>query len=100
MALTYEQAVVIADRCIRERIATSEFFSRYQFSDVGLKSENERFWTFVAGSDQLFEEGYVPGAVFACIDKQDGHLWSREEQEQFYETRAAARRIEPAIRVA
>jgi hypothetical protein len=60
-----------------------------------LRSENERFWTFVCGSDQLFDEGYVPGAVYACVDKVDGHVWADAEVEQFYLNKAAARQSQP-----
>src|SRR5215510_10476521 len=82
--LNYEEAIQIADRHIKERINSSDFLSKQEFGQIGLRSENERFWTFVRGSDQLFDEGYVPGAVYACVDKADGHLWSDDEVEQFY----------------
>jgi hypothetical protein len=91
MELTYEKALQIAESQIRERIRASDFLSRYEFGEVGLRSENERFWTFVSGSDELFWEGYVPGAVYACVDKTDGHIWTDEEVEQFYLQKAAAR---------
>ncbi len=97
MALTHTEALQIAECHIRERIEASDFLSRYEFGEVGLQSENERFWTFVSGSDELFWEGYVPGAVYACVDKADGHIWTDEEVEQFYLQKAAARqsRAEP-----
>lgn len=96
MTLTYTEALNIAERHIKEQIQNSAFFSRYQFGEVGSQSENERFWTFVCGSDELFDEGYVPGAVYACVDKADGHLWSDEEVEQFYLQKAAARESQPS----
>ena len=89
--MTYDEAVRIAESHIRERIAASDFLSRYKFGPIGLRSENERFWTFVSGSDELFWEGIVPGAVYACVDKADGRLWSDDEVEQFYLQKAAAR---------
>ncbi|MGH9846346.1 MAG: hypothetical protein ACREEM_47210 [Blastocatellia bacterium] len=89
--LNYEEALQIAERHIKERVRVSDFLSRYEFGELGLRSENERFWTFVRGSDQLFDEGYVPGAVYACVDKADGHLWSGDEVEQFYLQKAATR---------
>ena len=95
MALTYTEGLQIAERHIRERISASDFLSRHQFGETGLQSENERFWTFVCGSDQLFDEGYVPGAVYACVDKVDGRLWNDDEIEQFYLQKAAARQSQP-----
>jgi hypothetical protein len=38
----------------------------------------------------------IPGAVYACVDKADGHLWSNDEVEQFYLQKAAARQSQPA----
>jgi hypothetical protein len=96
MTITYDEALQIAGRHIRERIGASDLLSRYEFGEVGLRSENERFWTFVSGSDELFWDGYVPGAVYACVDKADGHLWSDEEVEQFYLQKAAARESQPS----
>lgn len=94
--VNYEEALQIAEIHIKERIRLSEFFSRYEFGELGLRSENERFWTFVRGSDQLFDEGYVPGAVYACVDKADGHLWNDDEVEQFYLQKVAARQSQPS----
>ncbi len=94
MSLTYEQSKQIAEKHIRDQIRESPFLSRYEFGEVEVKSENERFWTFVSGSDQLFREGYVPGAVYACVDKTDGHLWSMDDVERFYLERAAARQAQ------
>jgi hypothetical protein len=91
MSINFTTAQEIAERHIREQIVGSEFLSHYEFGKVEVKSENERFWTFVSGSDQLFQEGYVPGAVYACVDKTDGHLWSMDDVERFYLERAAAR---------
>ncbi|MBI1763684.1 MAG: hypothetical protein HYR56_19840 [Acidobacteria bacterium] len=95
MALNYEAALRIAERYISERILNSARLSRYEFGEVGLQSENESFWTFLSGSAQLVEEGYVPGAVYACIGKEDGRVWSMAEVEQFYLQKAAARQTQP-----
>ena len=95
MALTYTEALPIAERHIKAQIAGSAFLARHQFGTVGLQSENERFWTFVCGSAQLFEQGIVPGAVYACVDKADGRVWSEEKIEQFY-LQQAARQHQPS----
>ena len=94
MAMTYDNALQAAERHIRERISASDFLARHKFGAVGLRSENNRFWTFVSGSDELFEQGIVPGAVYACVDKMDGHIWTEDEIEQFYLQKEAARQAQ------
>jgi hypothetical protein len=84
MEMNLDTAKMIAEDAIRERIAASSVFSRYQFAPVAFTEENERFWVFVSGSDELFDAGATPTAIYICVDKKDGHLWSREEQERFY----------------
>lgn len=91
MATTYDKALQIAERHIREQLKVSEFLSRYEFGEVGLRSENERFWTFASGSEELFDQGIVPGAIYACVDKENGRVWSNEDVEQFYLQKAASR---------
>ena len=81
--LTINDAQIIAEREISETIRNAEELQGYEFGPVRFRRENERFWVFSAGSRQLFEEGYVPGAVSACIDKVDGHVWSIKEQERY-----------------
>ncbi len=36
-------------------------------------------WAFFSGSDELQRQGYVPGGLFACVDKLDGHVWTDED---------------------
>ncbi len=72
-------------------IKNAEELQGYEFGPVKFRRENERFWVFSAGSGQLFEEGYVPGAVYACIDKIDGHVWSLEEQERYAQSLSVIR---------
>lgn len=97
MQPTYAEALAIAERHIKKQIADSEFLSRHQFGEVGLQSENERFWTFLRGSSQLFDQGIVPGAVYACVDKEDGHVWSDENVEQFYLQKTAPRQTQQGL---
>ncbi|MDQ3687679.1 MAG: hypothetical protein M3430_19055 [Acidobacteriota bacterium] len=83
--ITLSQARQIAAAEIERRIKNSPCVSQYSdFSPVDLKEENERFWTFVSGSEQWYEDGGTPAAVYASVDKADGHIWSREEKEQYY----------------
>ena len=101
MKLSFETARQVAEHEIHQRIAASAIFSRYQFTPVILEEENERFWIFVSGSERLFDDGVTPDAIYVCVDKDDGHLWSREEEERFYAQQAAAPDSQqPASRVA
>lgn len=95
MALTYAKALLIAERHIKEQIANAGFPSHYQFGEVGLQSENESFWTFLCGSSQLFDQGIVPGAIYACVDKEDGQVWSDDKVEKFYLQKAATHYAQP-----
>jgi hypothetical protein len=99
MKLNLEIAKQIAEREIEERRAASAIFSRFPFTPVEVDEETERFWVFVAGAEELFDEGVIPNAIYVCVDKLDGHIWSREEQEQFYEQQAQSV-LQPVARVA
>ncbi len=81
--LTIAEALPIAERYIAEIIARSERLRKYEFGPVRFRREADGYWVFSAGSRQLQEEGRVPGAVSACVDKVDGHVWSLEEQERY-----------------
>ena len=56
-----------------------KYFPGYAFEPVLLVRDDPRWWTFAAGSPQLQNEGLIPGAVFAHVDKLDGHLWQDDE---------------------
>ena len=58
------------------------------FSPVKLHEENDAFRTYVSGSDVMYKDGYVPGAVFVNVDKTDGHIWTRSEQENYYKQKS------------
>ncbi len=88
---TINDALAVAEREILGIIKNAEELQGYEFGPVKFRRENERFWVFSAGSGQLFEEGYVPGAVYACIDKIDGHVWSLEEQERYAQSLSVIR---------
>lgn len=81
--VTKTEALEIANQEIQRLIVTSPDLSQYAFGEVGLLRENELTWTFAAGSEELIEQGYVPGAIIISIDKRDGHIWNREEVEKF-----------------
>ncbi len=77
--INLEEALALAEGEIARQIAASPALSGYEFSPVRLKREDERTWLFVSGSAALQDEGCVPGALYARVDKRDGHIWSQEE---------------------
>lgn len=81
--LTIADALPIAEREIATVINGSERLRRYEFGPVHYLRETDRYWVFSAGSEQLMEEGYVPGAISACVDKIDGHVWDTDEQVRY-----------------
>jgi hypothetical protein len=83
--LTFEQAQKIASYEI-ERLISEPPLSEYKFGEMWFKREEEPFWVFAAASQELQDEGYVPGAIYVLVDKSDGHFWSDEEQEQYYQS--------------
>ena len=101
MQLSFDTAKQIAEREVRQRIAASPIFSRYQFAPLAMADETDRFWVFVSSSEGLFEDGVTPDAIYTCVDKTDGHIWSWLEQEAFYTQPATANsQTLPASRVA
>jgi hypothetical protein len=82
--LTVEQALLTAEnKCSeiideRNKIKPPVIFSQTVFS-----REDAMWWTFASVSDELIEQGFVPGAVQVSVDKLDGHIWSADETEQW-----------------
>lgn len=56
-----------------------QYYPTYLFGPVVLYAEQPCSWTYASASKQLIEEGYIPGALFADVDKLDGHIWTPEE---------------------
>lgn len=81
--VTKPEALEIARREIERLIGQSAELSQHSFGDVGFLRENELMWTFASGSEELIEQGFVPGAVIVSVDKTDGHIWSRDEMESY-----------------
>ena len=70
----------------KEAIIQKQQKSDYNdFSPVTFLEETDAFWTFVSGSQAMIDDGIIPGAFFVHIDKTDGHLWTRREEEIFYQ---------------
>lgn len=77
--ITLEEAQLLAEYEIQRQLAANAALANYAFSPVRLKREDEQTWVFVAGSAEWQEDGAVPGAIYARVDKRDGHIWSPAE---------------------
>jgi len=55
-----------------------------EVEEISFERENEWAWTFTAKIPKLIEEGWIPGAITVLIDKNDGHVWTEEEQSEFH----------------
>lgn len=82
-ALPMEQAWEIADRALDMRVQRDA--PAVRFDDTRFVREEALWWVFCRPSPQLIDQGVVPGALFAAVDKLDGHLWSDEAQSAFFE---------------
>lgn len=80
--LNKNKAFEIAKKAISQRQQQSEY---NDFSPVRFLEETDTFWTFVSGSQAMIDDGIIPGAFFVHIDKTDGHIWTRREEENFYQ---------------
>lgn len=94
--LTKSEALKIASREIQRVIGESSDISECSFGEVGFLRETELMWTFAAGSEELIEQGYVPGAVIVSVDKKDGHIWGREETEKLARQHEQLRQVAQA----
>jgi hypothetical protein len=81
--VTVEEAFPIAERAIARLQA--EHCPNVEFNPVRFLSEDAMWWVFKASSEELIEQGFIPGALFALVDKLDGHVWQPNELEQFGE---------------
>jgi hypothetical protein len=79
---------VDAARSIAEQVIAQlqqAHFPSYTFDEVKYGGEGPWWWIFGAASEQLQAEGRIPGALFAYVDKLDGHVWHSEEMENLLE---------------
>ena len=79
--LDKKKAFEIAEQKIKKFQQESNYDD---FFPVVFQEETDFFWTFVSGSDAMFNDGYVPGAFFVSVDKADGHIWTRREKENYF----------------
>lgn len=77
--ISREEAFQIAERWIVQRQA--ERWPNIAFDPLQFCSEDAMWWTFCSGSEAWRQQGLLPGALYALIDKLDGHLWQAQETE-------------------
>ncbi len=75
--LTFADAYLIAASALEELQA--RHFPDHTFKPVTYRGERYETWTFACASEQLMAQGFIPGALFADVDKIDGHVWQQEE---------------------
>jgi hypothetical protein len=74
--ITSGQAATIAAQAIEKK--RLEYDPTDTLGPLFLFSDGPFCWTFGATSEQLSNKGLIPGALFAWVDKLDGHLWEWE----------------------
>ena len=82
----------IARKEVEKIIEVDPQLDKSEVEEVRLERESERAWTFRAPVPKLVEAGWNPGAIVVLIDKSDGHVWTEEEETQFYKTHEKTRR--------
>jgi hypothetical protein len=87
--MTLEQAFLIAQDDIQKVIDSDEELRGYRFNPVTLHRDYPRCWVFAAGSEDMANDGYAPAAVFAYVDKQDGHIWEEPEKVAYFKAMRA-----------
>ena len=77
--INLEKVKQIAEREIKQILARRTDLQKYKFEVVDFIRENNWYWFFSAGSEQLQKEGYIPGEIMVGVDKLDGHIWTESE---------------------
>ena len=81
--ITKEQALPIAVKAIEHSHSTR--IPNHTLGPVLLREEKPVCWTFSAASQEWIDAGRIPGALFASVDKLDGHLWQEKDFQQLHE---------------
>jgi hypothetical protein len=78
--ISKETAFSIAERDLLER---QKSYPTVEFDPLSFRREDVMWWEFCSVSPDWIEEGRIPGALLACVDKVDGHVWTKEDFEKF-----------------
>ncbi len=84
MEVTLIQAQGIAQAALETKIQAAEKLRDFTFGPAKLVNDHPPCWTFAVHSEQMWEAGYAPAALFVYIDKQDGHVWTVAEQNDYF----------------
>jgi hypothetical protein len=79
-SVTIETAAPIADADLSRRAAERPSVS---YEPAVLLREHPMFFTFIAVSPELREQGVIPGGLTSSVDKVDGHVWTLDEFDWF-----------------
>lgn len=69
---------------------TKKRYPEYTLGEIRFLYEHAMWWTFGANILELVNRGVVPGAIFACIDKLDRHIWEPGTMEHVLEINTLA----------
>jgi hypothetical protein len=58
------------------------------------REETPMAWKFIAPLPELQAQGFLPGASFVSVDRLDGHIWSHQESQAFWE-KASRKQMTP-----
>lgn len=81
--VTLDQARLIAETYLVD-IWVKEY-SSYTFEPMCFVYDDPMRWVFRSHITELVAQGMVPGALFAVVDKLDGHIWQDGESERYFE---------------
>lgn len=75
--IVLSEAQLLAEKALQPLQAT--YYPTYQFESPVLYMEYPMYWTFISVSEQLMQEGHIPGGILVDVDKIDGHIWQEDE---------------------
>jgi hypothetical protein len=84
MEITLENAQEIAQAALEAKIRAAERLRAFTFDKAKFVREYPPCLLFAAHSEEMGEAGYAPAALFVYIDKQDGHVWTVAEQDDYF----------------
>ena len=84
MKVTLAKAQEIAEAALQAKIQAAPKLRDFAFGPAKLTDDYPPCWAFAVHSEQMWEAGYAPAALFVYIDKVDGHVWTVAEQNEYF----------------
>jgi hypothetical protein len=81
--ISTEEATIIADPYLRQD--SGNHYPGYEFSPPILAGEQPMWYIFTTTSERLMQETKSPWRFHTYVDVLDGHVWTKEAREQFFE---------------